>query len=199
VATTIDDPQEPSITAEPHPVPPAGSPELTSLLNLAVAAIVIATLYLAQDVVIPVVLAIMVSFVLSPIVSRVEGIGVPRPPAVLLGIVLTFGVVAGVATLLGEQATTLVADAPRYAITVEEKLRGLERFAYTKLGPISGMFRGTSPPADVSDASGVPGSTAGPRPDGSSSAPASSVAATSTLDAFRTLYYAAFEDVTRMA
>jgi len=144
VVATIDEDIHPrSRLAEAPPVPSAGSPDLTSLLKLTVAAIIVATLYLAQDVVIPVVLAIMVSFVLSPIVSRVEAIGLPRPPAVLLGIVLTFGVVAGVATLLGQQAATLVADAPRYAVTVEQKLRGLEFLAASKLGPISGIFRGS--------------------------------------------------------
>ena len=193
VVATIDEDIHPrSRLAEAPPVPSAGSPDLTSLLKLTVAAIIVATLYLAQDVVIPVVLAIMVSFVLSPIVSRVEAIGLPRPPAVLLGIVLTFGVVAGVATLLGQQAATLVADAPRYAVTVEQKLRGLEFLAASKLGPISGIFRGSGP-RDVagetarSSRDGDIGATAA----GGSSPPVSPASAAtpapSTLDAVRAI------------
>jgi predicted PurR-regulated permease PerM/methanogenic corrinoid protein MtbC1 len=99
---------------------------LTSLLNLAVAALAIATLFFAQDVVIPIVLAVMLSFVLAPAVGLLEQLRLPRAPAVLLVIVLTFGLVGVAGSLVGTQAATLSSQAPRYAEAIGEKLQRVE-------------------------------------------------------------------------
>ena len=61
-------------------VPAASSPELRTLVAVAVGAIVVATLYIAQDVLIPITLAVMLSFVLSPLVDVLRRIGLWRAP-----------------------------------------------------------------------------------------------------------------------
>jgi len=80
-------------------VPPSSSPDLRSLLKLAVAAVVIAALFIGQDVVIPIILAVMLSFVLTPLVSTLERVGLPRAPSVLVAVVMTFGIIAVAAVL----------------------------------------------------------------------------------------------------
>ncbi len=50
----------------PTQVPPAETPGLTSLLTLAVAVVVIAGLYLGRDVLIPITLAVLLSFLIAP-------------------------------------------------------------------------------------------------------------------------------------
>ncbi|GEM72899.1 hypothetical protein ACM61V_19920 [Sphingomonas sp. TX0543] len=50
-------------------VAPANSPGVEGLLGLAVAVVVVAGLFFAKDVLIPITLATLLSFVLSPIVS----------------------------------------------------------------------------------------------------------------------------------
>ncbi len=62
----------------PPSVPAASSPELRTLVAVAVGAIVVATLYIAQDVLIPMTLAVMLSFVLSPLVDVLRRIGLWR-------------------------------------------------------------------------------------------------------------------------
>ena len=102
---------------------------MKSLLSLAVAAVVVTALFIAQGVLIPIILAVMLSFVLSPLVTTLGRAGLSRVLAVLLSVALTFGVVALVATLLANQATSLAVNAPRYIATMQEKLAGLELMA----------------------------------------------------------------------
>jgi len=65
--------------------------ETRNLLRLLVAAVVIAALRVAQDVFIPVTLAVILSFVLSPLVSLLGRAGLRRAPAVVLSVVLALG------------------------------------------------------------------------------------------------------------
>jgi predicted PurR-regulated permease PerM len=130
-------------------VPPPGSLEVKSLLSLAVAAVVIATLFVGQDVLIPIILAVMLSFVLSPVVDALGRIGLSRAPSVVLTVLLTFGVIVLAGTLIAGQASVLAADAPRYANTIEQKLEGVQLFAASRLTSLTRLF-GTAaapPPA----------------------------------------------------
>src|SRR5690348_9970516 len=106
----------------PAAVPPAASPELKTLVAIAIGAIVVATLYFAQDVLIPITLAVMLSFVLSPLVDLLRRIGVWRAPAVALSVLVALGAIALIGTLLGSQVATLAADVPHYAQAVGSKV-----------------------------------------------------------------------------
>ncbi len=121
-------------------VPPAGTPEIRSLLSLAVAAVVVTALFVAQGVLIPIILAVMLSFVLSPLVTRLGRAGLSRAPAVLVSILLTFGVIALAATLLANQAAALATDAPRYIATIQEKISGIEFLATSELASVTRLF-----------------------------------------------------------
>lgn len=127
-------------TSIPSAVPPPGSPDSRSLLNLPVAAVVIAALFVARDVLIPITLAVMLSFVLSPLVTALRRTGLPRAASVLVAVLMTFGLIALVAVLLASQASTLAADAPRYATAVQQKLEALERRATSEANLVSRWF-----------------------------------------------------------
>jgi predicted PurR-regulated permease PerM len=58
-----------------------------------VGAIVVATLYIAQDVLIPITLAVMLSFVLSPLVDVLRRIGLWRAAAVALSVLVALGAI----------------------------------------------------------------------------------------------------------
>ena len=77
----------------PPSVPAASSPELRTLVAVAVSAIVVATLYIAQDVLIPITLAVMLSFVLSPLVDFLRRIGLWRAPAVALSVLVALSAI----------------------------------------------------------------------------------------------------------
>src|SRR5215212_6175325 len=96
----------------PPSVPAAPSPELRTLVAVAVGAIVVATLYIAQDILIPITLAVMLSFVLSPLVDLLRRIGLWRAPAVAVSVLVALGAIGVVGTLLGGQAAALADDMP---------------------------------------------------------------------------------------
>ncbi|MFS0773505.1 AI-2E family transporter [Sphingomonas sp. 1P08PE] len=110
-------------------VSPAQVPGMNGLLGLAVFVVVIAGLFFARDVLIPITLAILLSFVLSPLVAGLRRIRVPKGLAVMVSVLAALGVLGGIGTLVGTQAASLAGDAPAYARTIEEKIDSAKRFA----------------------------------------------------------------------
>ena len=117
----------------PPSVPAASSPELRTLVAVAVGAIVVATLYIAQDVLIPITLAVMLSFVLSPLVDLLRRIGLWRAAAVALSVLVALGAIGLIGTLLGSQAATLAADVPHYVEAVQSKVERIQALATTRV------------------------------------------------------------------
>lgn len=122
-------------------VPPAEVPGVNQLLSLAVAVVVVAALYFAKEVLVPITLAILLSFVLAPLVERLRHWYVPRVPSVILAVLLAFGVIAGLGSVIGMQLASLAGDLPQYRTTIEQKLdsvrvEGLARISalFKKLG-----------------------------------------------------------------
>lgn len=127
-------------------VSPVSSPELKSLSAVAVGTLVIAALYFGQEVFIPITLAVILSFVLSPVVNALQRLRLWRAPAVILTVLAALGVLGLVGTLIGSQAAALTANAPAYAKTIETKVTGVQGFAVAKLASITKEL-GTGRPA----------------------------------------------------
>ena len=87
------------------------------------AAGVVAALYFARDVFIPLALAILLGFALSPIVSLLRRLRLPKAPAVLIVVVIALALVGGFAWLLVSQATSLAQDLPKYEYNLRQKVR----------------------------------------------------------------------------
>ena len=126
----------------PQSVPAASSPELRTLVAIAVGSIAIATLYVAQDVLVPITLAVMLSFVLSPLVNALGRIGLWRAAAVAVSVIVALGAIGLIGTLLGSQAAALAADAPLYAEAVHSKVERLQALATARLATITRPFGG---------------------------------------------------------
>jgi predicted PurR-regulated permease PerM len=87
--------------------------------------LVVAALYFAKFILIPVVLAILLSFVLAPAVSALQRLHVWRVPASLVVVVLACALVAGVGYALLAQATDLAQELPKHKQQILEKIREL--------------------------------------------------------------------------
>ncbi len=85
----------------------------------------VAALYFARDVFIPLALGLLLSFLLSPVVNRLQRWGVPNLPAVIVTAALAFILLAGGFTLLGRELTTLVGDLPKHKDELVAKARSL--------------------------------------------------------------------------
>ena len=123
----------------PAEVVAADTPSLRTLAGLATGVVVVAALYLGRDVLVPIMLAVLLSFVLAPLAGLLHRIGLPRVPATLLAVLVAMGVIVGLGTVIGGQVAGLAGNAPRYAETVQDKLEGARS---STLGRLPGLIGG---------------------------------------------------------
>ena len=103
-------------------IAPAELPGLQGLLTVVVGVVVVAALYVGRDVFIPIVLAILLSFVLAPLVGLLRRVHVPRAPAVIIAVLVALGIIAAAGGLIGMQVAQLAQDVPSYQATVTRKV-----------------------------------------------------------------------------
>lgn len=101
------------------------SRELSRLLTIVVAVVTIAVLYLAKEVVVPLALAILFSFLLAPLVTFLQRIRLPRVLAISLVILAAGGIVGGGGWTVFRQLVDVTANLPAYAANINEKLDSL--------------------------------------------------------------------------
>jgi predicted PurR-regulated permease PerM len=98
--------------------------------TMIIAALLIAALYVGRDLLIPLALAGMLSFVLAPLVRRLVRWGWPHGAAVALVVAVLLGALFAGATVTGGQVTQLLEELPRH----EANLRDKARFVQLELG-----------------------------------------------------------------
>ena len=92
-------------------------------LNLFVGLVVmIAALYWAKAVVIPVALALLLTFLLTPIVNALWRCGLGRVPAAVAVVVLVFGLVGALGWTITAQISTLASELPTYTDNLKQKI-----------------------------------------------------------------------------
>jgi predicted PurR-regulated permease PerM len=121
-------------------VPPAEAPGVRALFGVVVGVVVVAALYLGRDVLVPIMLAVLLSFILAPLVDLLRRGRLPRGFAVTVAILVALGVIGSLGAVIGTQVASLAADAPRYAATVEEKLDTLRGSTVGRLPQILGRL-----------------------------------------------------------
>src|SRR5688572_26585466 len=85
----------------------SGTRKLPLLYVLASLTLITASLYWAKAVLIPVALAILLAFLLNPVVHAVQWLGVGRVPAVLLVVALGFASLGGMSWAVLQQIPRL--------------------------------------------------------------------------------------------
>ena len=85
-----------------------------------------AVLYFGRELLIPLVLAMLLSFVLAPVTRLLRRVHLPRAASVLVAVVLAGAVIFGMGALVGGQATSLAENIPAYQSAVTEKLGRLQ-------------------------------------------------------------------------
>lgn len=158
-----------STTTAPEPRPPAevqpaASPDISHLLTVVVSVVTVAALYLAREVLIPITLAILLSFVLAPVVAQLRRFRLPRVPAVLLSVMLAIGVISLIGAIIGVQIAGLARDAPRYQSAIQEKVQTAQGSILGRINEISQRLNNEAAPPVPADAPGVPPPAARPEP-----------------------------------
>ena len=97
----------------------------STLTAVLIAVVVVAALYFGRDVLVPIALALLLSFVLAPLVDLLRRLRFPRIVAVTIVGLLAFSAIFGLGTLMVSQVTQLARELPRYQTTLREKVRSL--------------------------------------------------------------------------
>src|SRR3984957_10388589 len=123
------------------PTTPAPDPSPLAIreraLGIIAAATVLAFLYLARDVLVPITLAVILSLLIAPLVRVLRRIGLGQTPSVLAAVLvlaLSFAAVAGV---IGSQFVHMAASLPRYERTIGHKLKTLNDLTVSKLNALT--------------------------------------------------------------
>ena len=87
--------------------------------------LVIACLYWGRVVLIPVALAILLTFLLNPVVSMLQRLGLGRTPPVILIVVLAFVILGGIGWAVTGQLATLANELPQYTSNLKHKIADL--------------------------------------------------------------------------
>ncbi|MDO9711959.1 AI-2E family transporter [Paracraurococcus lichenis] len=118
-------PEQPQRPVQARGIAAAGVPG-SGLQMLQGGLLVVAVLYFAREMLIPLVLAVLLSFVLAPVARLLRKAYVPRAASVLVAVALAGAVIAGMGTLIGSQASSLAENLPSYQAAVSRKLSGLQ-------------------------------------------------------------------------
>lgn len=97
----------------------------SAITRLAAGLLVVAGLYWGQGVLVPMAIAILISFLLAPIADRLERFHLPRIVSLIVIVALVLIVVTGIGVLVTNQVYSLADSLPKYQQNIEERLRVL--------------------------------------------------------------------------
>ncbi|MCB8819627.1 AI-2E family transporter [Microvirga rosea] len=114
-------------------IPPPSVPGVSGLMTLIVGLVVLAALYIGQDVFLPIVMAILLAFVLAPFVDIMRRWHLGRVPSVIIAVVVALGIILSLGGMIGFQLAGLASDLPRYQYTIKEKVGSLREGSLGRL------------------------------------------------------------------
>lgn len=100
-------------------------------------AVIGAALYFGQAVLVPLVLAALLTFLLSPLVSRLDRLRVPRVAGVMLVMTLAGGIIGGVGYVVAGQLQSFATELPTHRNNIRTKIR--EFVAFTRGGALENV------------------------------------------------------------
>jgi predicted PurR-regulated permease PerM len=138
---------------------PASVLVATRLMSLAV---LCAALYWGQAVLVPLVLAALLTFLLSPLVTRLDRLRVPRVVGVLLVMTFVGGIIGGLGYVVAGQLRSFAAELPMHRQNIRAKIR--EAVAFTRGGAIEHVQDTIEEISDVVEEGAEPPTPARERP-----------------------------------
>ncbi|WP_248322830.1 AI-2E family transporter [Caballeronia sp. Sq4a] len=133
----------------PAKILPPDAPGLRALASLVAVVVVICALYFGRAVMIPIILAILLSFLLAPFVDFLRRLRFGQVPSVIVAVVVALSVLTAVGALIGAQVAQLASDLPKYQVAVERKVDSVQRMTVGRadafLGRASRALKRLSP------------------------------------------------------
>ena len=129
---------DPRLTRTATRIAPSTALGIEGLITLAVGVLAVAALYFARDVLIPITLAILLSFLVAPLANALLRIRLGHVASVFAAVLLSVSVIVLLASVIGTQLTDLVANGPHYEATIERKLDTAHNLTIGKLDRLMG-------------------------------------------------------------
>ena len=117
--------QTPPVVLRSQSIGPAPTIE-TVASALVIGALVVSFLHFGQDILVPLVLASLLSFVLWPVIQLLRKARVGRVLSVLAAVTLTISGLIGLGVVMTVQVSDLAGDLPRYEANLRNKVRALK-------------------------------------------------------------------------
>ena len=121
------------MTSADEPAVPPIAPFRNRALGIIATATLLALLYFARDVLVPVTLAFILSLLIAPLVRVLRRIGLGQTLSVLAAVfvlALSFGAIAAV---IGSQLMRMAGSVPQYEQTLEDKLETLNKLTVRRV------------------------------------------------------------------
>jgi len=128
-----------TVTPAPPPasksVTPAQAPDASKAMTLFV--MIVAILYFGREVLVPVTLALLLAFLLAPLVGLLRRAHLRRTPSVLLAVIAGLGVILAIGGVIGEQIAQLSTDLLQYAAAIETKIDKVRSYTVGRLSDLA--------------------------------------------------------------
>lgn len=112
-------------SGEPPFGPPLPASGRDRALAFFAAVAIVTVLYVGRDVFVPVAVAVLLAFVLAPVILVLRKVGIPRTPAVVTVVLLTFLGLFALGGVLALQVTDLAAELPQYRMNLRDKIKSV--------------------------------------------------------------------------
>src|SRR5579864_1475155 len=124
------------MTSADAPAVPPRAPTRDRALGIIATATLLALLYFARDVLVPITLAFILSLLIAPLVRALRRVGLGQTLSVLAAVLvlaLSFGAIAGV---IGSQLVHMAGSLPKYERTLERKLEALNKLTLKRMNAL---------------------------------------------------------------
>ena len=95
------------------------------LVTLLAGAVVVGALYFGRELLVPMVLAVLLAFVLAPLVRMLRRLRLGQAPSVLVAVALGFAALGGIGLVVARQLSQLAANVPTYQAAIQRKVADL--------------------------------------------------------------------------
>src|ERR1700676_5456922 len=141
--------------------------DISRILTLVAAVVVITALYFARVMLVPLALAVLFTFVLAPLVSALERIRIPRFLAIFLIVVIAVSGIGIMGWTVGNQLIDVTNQLPSYKTNIKEKIDAIHNPKNRRLDKAADAMKelgkeiANSPPAPTETASSLKNSGSG--------------------------------------
>ena len=123
-------------SSSPETVQPTAAPSVSSLIGLQIGVVVVAALYFGREVLIPVTIAVLLSFVLAPIVHLLRRLRFGRVPSIVLAVFVALAILVSIGVAVGTQLADVAAKIPEYASTIEVKVATVRAYTVDRVAAL---------------------------------------------------------------